>query len=210
MAGKLAFVDLGARGLDYVREHLLGANSFCTALLAAVEAAPGKVSTLAPEGVSVDRLYRFTEGGLLPANLAPPRVVRLEDGSSLAEVVNLKVEQAAYLVSMMQTTPGAVCITDDFNPSWAEAQAEDDPEAFGVEDEVYRLFTSSEKPARLIRALNLGDTIWHGVAALCTEAPDLGDDRVATIEALQQAALSAFLLTCTAYDGEGFVVWRRT
>ncbi|MES1156969.1 MAG: hypothetical protein ABUL73_04225 [Alphaproteobacteria bacterium] len=210
MASKLAFVDLGARGLDYVREHLLGANSFCTALLAAVEAAPGKVSTLAPEGVSVDRLYRFSEGGLHSASHARARVVRLEDGASLDQAGSLRVEQAAYLISMMQTTPDAVCIIDDFDPSWSEVQMLDDPDAFGVEDEVYRLFTSTEKPARIIRALGLSDTGWHGVAALCAEAPEIDDDRITSIEALQQSALSTFLITCIAYDGEGFVVWRRT
>ncbi|MEJ0060664.1 MAG: hypothetical protein WDM79_14280 [Terricaulis sp.] len=61
MPSELIFTDLGDAGIDYVREHLAGVNVFCTALLAAVEAAPGKVITLAPRGVSQERLHAFGE-----------------------------------------------------------------------------------------------------------------------------------------------------
>ncbi|HVY85523.1 MAG TPA: hypothetical protein VG943_10350 [Caulobacterales bacterium] len=205
----LVFTDLGAAGVDYVREHLLGANVFCTALLAVVEAAPGKVTTLAPQGVSRERLLRFDEGGLLDGT-ENNRVVRIEDRSPVETESKLKVEQAAYLVSMLRTVPDAVCIVDDFNPSWSDIDINADPNAFGVGDEVYRLFTMNDAPPELAQALIASDTAWHGVAALCAETPDLDAVRETSAEDLERAALSAFIITCTAYDGEGFVIWRRT
>ncbi|HVZ98732.1 MAG TPA: hypothetical protein VG841_00295 [Caulobacterales bacterium] len=206
----LEFTDLGADGIEYVRAHLLGANVFCTALLAAVEAAPGKVTTLAPRGAPRERLLRLDEGGLLKAEHAPARVVRIADGSALHHVPSLKVEQGAYLVSMLRAAPDAICIVDDFNPSWVEVRDDAGPAAFGVNDEVYHLFTSTNAPAEVVQALVDGDTGWHGVAALCTEAPEIDVEREADEETLQRAALSAFVITCSAYDGEGFVIWRRT
>ncbi|MES1202102.1 MAG: hypothetical protein ABUS57_11720 [Pseudomonadota bacterium] len=206
----LVFTDLGAEGVEYVREHLLGANAFCTALLAAVEAAPGKVTTLAPEGTTRDRLLRFDEGGLIAPGEGPARVVRIADGSPVESVSNLKIEQAAYLISMLRTVSEAVCIADDFNPSWSEIAADADPAAFGVHDEVYRLFTATDPPPLIAQALVRADTGWHGVAALCADAPEIDEARETTEEELQRAALSAFIITCSAYDGEGFVIWRRT
>lgn len=192
------FVDLGAPGLAYVREHLTGVNPFCTALAAVVDAAPGRALTLPAPGAQLDRLYRFTEGGLLAANP--------EDGSA----GSWKTEQGAYLVSILRAAPDSVCIVDDFNPTWSEFEARGAPaNAFGVDDQVYHLFTAEDDPAVLVQALRMSDVVWHGVAAICADAPEMDEDRVCSADALQYAAASAIALTCTAYDGEGFVIWRR-
>ena len=201
---RLVLTELGQAGINYVREHLTGVNVFCTALLAAVEAAPGKAMTLAPPGATPARLKRFAEGGL---RTGLPRLVRDENDDADA---SLKVEQAAYLISVLRTAPDGACIVDDFEPSWDIALSDEDPHAFGVGDEVYRLFTADDAPAAIVRALVKGDNGWHGVAAVCDAPPELNDDRECTEVALQGAALSVIALTCTAYDGEGFVIWRRS
>lgn len=197
MSERLAFVQLDARGLDYVREHLTGVNLFCTALAETLLTAPGVVFTLAPFGTEPERLHRFSQGGLLPANRS--------DGPA-----SLKIEQGAYLLSLLREEPARICIVDDFNPSWAEVQMGDDARAFGVEDEVYRMLTAEDPPEAFLDALVLSDTIWHGAAAICAAAPELDEDRLATPTALQGAAQTVIALTCTAYDGEGFVAWSRT
>jgi hypothetical protein len=209
MSSDLIFIDLGDAGIDYVREHLSGVNVFCTALLAAVEAAPGKVITLAPRGVTRERLNAFGEGGLLRA---APRMLELDDNGDLAPIDSLKFEQGAYLHSIMRTAPEAVCIVDDFNPSWSEVRIEEPryAQAFGVSDAVYHLFNSNDAPELLVDALTVSDTIWHGVAAICEYGPEFEeDDRELSEEALIAAAVSALTITCSAYDGEGFVAWRR-
>ncbi len=191
-----AFIELDRRATDYVREQLTGVNAFCTALLAVVEHEPGQVFTLAPFGVPPERLHRFTEGGLLAANVDP-------------SIESLKIEQAAYLLSMLRVTPESVCIVDDFDASWDGAQGEADGYAFGSGDEMYRLFDADAPPTAIVEALQAGDTIWHGIAAICAQAPELDEDNNSEIQSLQEAAVSVVALTCTAYDGEGFIVWRR-
>lgn len=204
------FIDLGRRGMDYVREHLTGVNPFCTALGAAVDAAPGRVLVLPPPGVDLERLYLFSEGGLLAANRSPSDVTFLEDGSSLVEVATMKVEQAAYLVSLLRTVPEAICIIDDFNPSWTEAVAMGvDQHAFHVDDAVYYRFTADDAPDDIVLALRNSETIWHSVAAICAVDVEVDEESEASVEALQQVGASVIALTCTAYDGEGFVIWRR-
>lgn len=188
---KLVFVELDARGLEYVREQITGVNTLCTALLDIVATEQGKVFTLVPAGTPPERLHRFTEGGLLSAE-------------------SLILEQAAYLASMVREAPEAACIVDDFEPSWIGGDYHDDGQAFGVEDEVYRLLTGDDPPEAFINALKQSNNGWHGVAAVCAQAPVLEEDRASTAASLQAAAYSVAAITCTAYDGEGFVVWRRT
>lgn len=191
------FIDLGQRGMDYVREHLTGVNPFCTALAAAVDAAPGRVLVLPPPGVDLERLYRFSEGGLLPSKDEAARF-------------DAKIEQAAYLVSLLRAAPESVCIVDDFEPSWSEAIAEGVAQhAFGVDDGVYHRFTAEDRPDEIAATLASADTLWHGVAAICVEDIAMDEESEASVEALQQAGASAIAITCTAYEGEGFVIWRR-
>lgn len=198
MTERLSFIQLDARGLEYVREHLTGVNAFCTALAETILFTPGTVFTLAPQGapqgVTLERLHRFTEGGLIAAN---------RDGGGL------KIEQAAYLLSLLREDPERVCIIDDFEPSWAQAQLTSAPEAFGADDDVYHLFTVESSPEDVLAALVRGDTGWHGVAAVCAQELELDEARIAEVEALQAVAASVIALTCTAYDGEGFVAWAR-
>ena len=202
------FVPLDGRGLDYVRDHLTGVNTLCTALFDVVTLEPGDIFTLSPKGLDAERLYRFSEGGILhaPLELVPDR---LSDGSEIAPIESFKVEQAALLLSLLREQPDSVCIIDDFNPRWGERPPWLAESAFGVGEEVYHLFRATDPPSALITLLHQTDAVWHGVAAICTTAPEIDDDRECTHESLQAAAFSAIALTCTAYDREGFVAWRR-
>lgn len=198
--------DLDARALAYIGAQLHGLNTFCTALESAV-AAGGEVFTFAPSETPLERLSSFEAGGLLREG---PRMF-LEDGSSLAAVSNLKQEQAQCLWEQLDP---AVCISDDFNPRWSDVQTRpyfsDMPHAFGVGEEVYHLVRRCDGVQTIRKALQKSDTIWHGVTAVCERAPQVGADRTSSVAELQAAAASAIVITCTAYDGEGFVVWRRT
>jgi hypothetical protein len=207
----LKYFDLGAQGADYVRAHLLGANPFCSSLLEVVAQHPGSISTLAPADTAIDRLVRFREGGLLPENLDVSQAIQLGDGQgSLMSVASLRDEQVALLRSIMHATPGSVCIVDDFNPRWEDIRDEAYyPAAFGASDQVFHLLTADSDVDMLVDAIQAGNTVWHGVAAVCATPPVLGEGRQSTETELQKSAHSVLALTCTAYDGEGFVLWRR-
>lgn len=181
-------VPLGAGGLDYIKEHLAGVNTLCTALLELVEAAPGEIFTLAPVEVTRERLLRFSEGGLLGGE-------------------TLIAEQAKWLHGLLGS-PEDVCIVDDFDPSFGDIRDEVEA-AFGYEDEAYRLFTREDGEAAIAEALARTHVIWHGVACVSAYAPELDVDRVVEFDELREAAHNAHAITCTAYDGEGFVAWRR-
>lgn len=201
--------DLGENGRTYVREHLTNINVFCTALLEVFNSAPGEVFTFAPANTPFERLLEFELGGLLPENSSGVGAVALPDGSTLIPVISLIEEQAKFLRETVDRVRGAVCIVDDFNPRWSDQAWYLGPSAFGVGEEVYHLLTSAHTDDDFQSAIFSGSTIWHGVAAVCGVAPKLNQARVSTPAALEQCAATALLITCTAYDGEGFLVWRR-
>lgn len=202
--------DLGDAGLAYVREHLADANSFCAALLQAVIIEPGAVFTLAPLGIPEDRLRQFDQGGLLPENSEGAGAVSLPDGSTLVPVISLIEQQTKLLREAMAAAPGAICIVDDFNPRWSDQAPYLGQTAFGVGEEVYHLIAADHSEEAFITAISRGNNIWHGVAAVCRASLTLDRSHELSLSGLKRCAASALLITCTAYDGEGFVAWRRT
>jgi hypothetical protein len=77
-------VSLGSEGLIYVREHLAEANTFCAALLQAVDKQPGEVFTVAPNDATREQLVAFDQGGLFAEDWS--QAVRLPDNSGHVRV----------------------------------------------------------------------------------------------------------------------------
>jgi hypothetical protein len=50
---------------------------------------------------------------------------------------------------------------------------------------------------------------WHGVAAVCGRGPEIDGTQTASLDALAEVVETVSLITCVAYDGEGFVAWKR-
>jgi hypothetical protein len=207
--GEVEKKDLGEVGRTYVRENLRDINVFCAALLETIDSSPGEVFTLAPVHTTHVRLSKFNWGGLLPENLSGAGAVALADGSTLIPVVSLVEKQVTLLRETMERAGGAVCIADDFNARWSEQPSWLGPTAFGVGEEVYHLLTLAHSEQEFLTAAS-NKTLWHDVSAVCCIAPRLDDARTSTPSELRLSAASAMLITCAAYDGEGFVAWRRT
>jgi len=182
-------IALDDRGLDYVREHLEGVNAFCSELLAVVEQVPGETFTFAPLSVIGERVYRFTEPGLPAFELAELRAERI--------------------LELLDSDADACCIVDDFDARWGDPALEDSATAFGVGEEVYHLLTAESGIDLIGAVIAEAAAVWHGVAAVCTPPPSEQAGVQSTLEALRTCARSVIEISCTAYDGEGVVVWRR-
>ena len=206
---KIETRDLGEAGRAYLIGQLTNINVLCTALLDALHVAPGEVFTLAPSNTSTEHLFAFDQGGLLPENLTGAGAVSLADGSTLVPVASLIERQIALIREAMVGEGDAVCIADDVNPRWSDRAPYLGSTAFGVGEEVYHLLTRGHAESDFVEAVS-NKSLWHDVAAVCRVPPKLDDARLSTPSELQRSGASAVLITCNAYDGEGFVVWRRT
>jgi hypothetical protein len=203
-------VDLGERGRTYVLDHLRGVNALCDALARLVESASGEVFTLIPPETDVARAYRFEQGGLLKENRDISRVVSLGAGQgSMMPVSSLVELRASISAQSLKANPGAICICDDFNPDWPSELALACPSAFGVGTQTYHLLDAESGLDLIAETMRMTDTVWHGAAAVCLVRPDISTFREASPDSLSRCASSAVEISCTAYDREGFVVWRK-
>jgi hypothetical protein len=199
--------DLGERGLAHLRQFLIGVNTLCAALSEILES--GDVFTIAPAGTPLERLYAFASGGLLPENLDPPDVAQLPDCSTLAPIIALTNEHVALLHQTMQAAPGALLVVEDCVQNWRLDRERIEPSAFGVEEEVYHLLPSHASSDEIDAMLRIAHLPWHGVEAVCLTPLSLSAQRECTPQSLRRTALSAVLFTCSAYDGEGYLAWRK-
>jgi len=182
-------IGLDDRGLDYVREQLAGVNTLCSELLAVVEETPGETFTFAPLSVMGERLYRFSEPGLPAEELAELRAERIID--------------------LLDADGDACCIIDDVDAVWGDPALDDSPTAFGVGEEVYHLRSADDGFEAVLTVIEEAASVWHGVAAVSTPPPADESSMPSALDAIVRCARSVIEISCAAYDGEGFVVWRR-
>ena len=118
------------------------------------------------------------------------------------------LDQAKWLRGLLRSEDD-VCIVDDFDAQWDALETGADT-AFGAGEEVYHLLTRSHDEARFAEILSKTHIVWHGVACITAYAPERDEDGEASHDDLRAAAYAATAITCSAYNGEGFVAWRRT
>jgi hypothetical protein len=205
---KIEARNLGDSGRAYLRRQLTGVNGFCSELLAAINAVPGEVLTFAPSETTLERLLRFEEGGLLPENLTGLDVFPTPGGGTLVPIVSL-IDKQVEIIREAMTIASAVCIADDVNPRWSDELVRSWSTAFGVGEEVYHLLTLMHSNDDFEDVVCC-KSFWHDVSAVCTLSPSLDEARTSTPLELEKSAATAVLITCAAYAGEGFVLWRRT
>ncbi|NEX92280.1 hypothetical protein [Caulobacter sp. 17J65-9] len=200
---------LDQRGEACVREHLTGVNTLCTELLSVFESARGEVFTYAPTAVAGDWLYAFETGGMIAANRDLSRAIPVEGRGLLMPVETLIEARAEHILQRLKELPGGVCVIDDYNPRWGDPLHGGEATAFGVGEEVYHLVTAASGFDQIADVLGWGDTIWHGAAAICRPDHEPTRAELSSPEGLRALARTAVEISCTAYDREGFVNWRR-
>ncbi len=201
--------ELDERGEAYVREHLTDVNILCSALLDVFTSTKGAIWTLAPVKTPLERLCQMTRGDLLAANRDASRAVRVPGRGVLMAVESLHLQRAERVLETLQGAHGRVCLVDDFNPTWGGQHYVPEPSAFGVGQEVYHLVTGEETPDTVADILALGDTIWHGVSAVCQPEEHVSQSTLSSPDALKACARTVIEISCTAYDREGFIVWTK-
>jgi hypothetical protein len=202
-------VVIDKRAADYVREHLTDINVLCSELVSVLETEPGEIFTLCPVGTPAETIYQFTSGGLLPENLDFSRATHYRGKGTIMPKESLSFARATRIKTLLGSVPSAVCVVDDFDLCWPELRPEQKATAVSVGDAVYHVLTAEAQISTIDTTLRQARFIWHGVAATCNHSLQLAPGRTAEPEALRQCARAVIEFTCVAYDGEGFVGWRR-
>lgn len=205
----LKTLRLGNEGMAFVVSQLGAAGTFARCVLERVPLAEGEVVTRLPEHVPLDEAKQLATGGKLPA--PPAREWRSAPGATLVPVPSTR-DDLARIIADHLATPGSLCLLANANAErgdpWLERTG---VPTFYFDREVYHLLTASP-PGEIEAALKAAQSLFLFVGAL-TALPmesDLpaggGDLPLATLE---QLAANTSRLFVGAYDGEGYLIWRR-
>lgn len=195
--------ELDERALDYIVGTLTDQHTLSVAVRRLITTIPGQLFTLAPAGLDLTT-HPFQSGGLLAENIERAGEAYRAIHGPLVPIESLTDDEAALLDAELRRVPGSVCIVDEITPHWSELE-DPGPLAFGIGEEVYHLARADTGAETLAELLSFGEAFWHRLAVVC--AQDLA--LPATAEQLWACIDSATLITCTAFDAEGFVAWQR-
>lgn len=198
-------VRLDHRAQTYFELQLDFETIFCDTLASVLRKNDGDFFVMLPRRLDTDCAYNFEDGDLLEENelrVIPP-------AGGLVPVRTMVDRQAKLIRSFLQSGDTALCIIDD-----AVARASP-PKFIGpatvLNDSGAALYTMDEQTpiVDIEAALRRGNHIWHGVTALCRPAAQVLTQKLAEPDALRECVASVEEMHAVAYDGEGFLIWRR-
>ena len=205
MGGEPARRTLDQRALAYVLDQFDETRVLDAALKALVGSAAGELFTYLPADIDEEQAYRFGSGGILPAR--PERYPA--EGGYLVPVDSLVPVRDELFAQILRSDPRACCIVSEVNPSPDDPDPPSEPTVFWVGEECYHWLDGRSSDDLVEETFSLAEVPWHSVAACCLPASPI------TQNEMDQAALVALARDVThvsvrAYDGEGFVIWKRT
>lgn len=212
----LSTFDLDDRGVAHVRERLTdlcgysspSLEAFCLALRSVIDNEKSRVWTVAPPETRPERLYRFAEGGLLPENLDMSRAVDV-GGSTMMAVESLREEEVARVCATLQKSPDLVGVIVDPMPRRGDPLGANYAQTiFYVDDTLYHLI-DGRTPYEAVDLAMSASPFWSNLVVLSSSTPQIDAQRTTSEDELGRCAAAAVEIQCSAYDGEGFVVWRR-
>lgn len=178
-------------------------TEFCKTLRSVVNLTNGDFFTFLPHGIETERAYRF-DVGFRDADATPER-----GGGNLLPVLSLKDYQATGIENFLNSTPHAICIVDDVSARMTDPGIQRKADVVALGDEVCYALTPARTQPDIRRALSFGDYLWHGLVALCAPLREITPASLTEAAILSECLSSTRELHATAYDGEGFIVWRR-
>jgi hypothetical protein len=155
---------------------------------------------LLPAGVSDLQAHDFATGFMPMPALAKGDMLPIE---TIVDV------QAAEVVRFLRATATSCVVADDANQRWSYPRAKDLANVFNVGEEVYSLLTATDSPETVLAVLSATNWLWHGLVAMCVPPRVPSRAALSNAEALAVCLRSVRAVQAVAYDGEGYVEWRR-
>lgn len=196
--------------LSAARDYILGIlddsrRSLGEALGSSVDLSVGRVITWAPENASLPR--DFSQGGLLPE--ASPESWKHGPGSIAKPVESTAEALATEIQAFLSAAPGRVCLLANENVDPGDPVAATLPAKATYGKELYHLISPGLTDEEVVRILKRARSVpvFLGVLSSTSGLPsnenELGETTFRSIVAGAQGILVG------AFDGEGFLVWKR-
>ena len=196
--------------LLFFKESLEETNLLSIEALRTVNTQKGSFFTFLPKEANLENLHQFSEAILPETTKQTGPVGNLQGVYKYSEILSLKKEIGECLIDLVEKHC-FFCIVDDFNSRYNEAHGDDLFKKFGKhhENEVYYLLAPENLSQKaLLKCLYKSTTFWHSLCILTKATLDSSD--VLNKEVSQEICDKAAYVIVGAYDGEGYIFWKRT
>ncbi len=180
------------RLMSHLRENLEGTNALSTAVFKNIELKKGEFYTLFNTEIKEEQLYGFKWGGV--------------GGSTKFKISYIVQEQ-------LQNYQGLNCIFDDTGATYIENYKDPLFLETGVyyEDEVYYLVSEKNVSKKLLdTCFYASESTWHSFCILTKYHLPVRNERFITHDEIILAAEMAHFVIIGAYDGESYILWKKT
>ncbi len=212
-------IELGAAGQSYLHKSLQHGKHLAKNVLRDVQFAHGRVTTYLPENVTDESAKEFELGGKLP-----PIGERHDfDRAGRKWTMEAKPNTDSWLVKdILEFTAenrSGICIFEDlqFSPSspWLFSSKAKDLKWVSCEGQLFYLIPASERDEKVIKkTIRAAHASWYFLCVMAS-LPTLPEkqwlvDRSISPAHLKSIAQAAERIVMSAYDGEGYVEWKRS
>jgi hypothetical protein len=188
---------------SFVIESLIDANRLSDEVLK-MDFTNGSYFTFLPQGSVVDNIYNF-ETDLV-----------FEDNSKLMTVSSVRTLNrnclGSLLIDEVKKSRKNYCVFDDLL-SEPDEILENDPQKgdkYLYNDQVYYILNRANITLdALVHYLHISNAFWHSLCLLTSGDIEMKENELSE-SALREISSNAQLIIVGAYDGEGYIIWKRS
>jgi hypothetical protein len=207
-------LSLGRESLDYIREQLSVGHTLSSTVLSTCDLEPGSVTTFMPDGISLQQAREFTTGGKLPP-ADPLTWVSLPEGGIAVPIPSVRDLLPRKVHEYLQAGRDRIWLFEDFNASPSDPVMKQVRCRYvSLGNEVYYPLDHNSDEEAIREAANHAYSFVSFIGAGARLSP-AGAERFSRVNEIEEGDLQRLvsgldLLTVGAYDGEGFLLWRRS
>lgn len=190
---KAYFIDYLSHGYTLSRESLSHINFL-----------DGEFFTILPKDISVENLYKFKSGGILP-QLSK---MEISEFKNFYPTPTIDEELCSFIIKFLENGNRTV-IFDDMNARPKDPHLGVDGALMAIyKDEIHYVLQNTIPPDDVVKeCIDSSNCVWHYLSILSMDVPMIKSEM--TIYDFENIYKNAFYIIIGAYDREGYLFWKR-
>lgn len=208
---KLTICELDYKlALKYFKTSLKDANALSEEIINNTNLSKGNFFVFSTLDANIENIYKFESGGFLLQN----SIIEYGEGSKKSKhqlIPNIRIEVSRQIRKMIEGKDTLYGIIDDVTLSSVDYLNVELFQKFGVSynNEAYFAFNRDITDETIQDMLRKSNAFWHSLCVL-TLAETSTSNHVLTRKQIEQIARDAQMILVGAYDGEGYIFWKKT
>lgn len=201
-------VELDVTGKGFLKNMLASGKELSKLILEQVDFLGGKLYTVLPPPIELDKLYNFNEGGRFKsceANYSMSPYLMMEVGNTNHILTKLVYE------FLKQTSQG-ICVFEDAMSLATDAVINNYPnQILTLGESVFYYLSAKEKADHksIEKVIKTSNSLWHFLCIFTTVDYQIINEHVFNIYTLVELVNNIQAIIVGVYDGESYLIWSK-